>query len=77
MTERPSQIVNPCWLLHAGPAQATCAHQASARPQTTNPPNPAGNAWRQRWKACICSLTQKAKLHAETAVASTGSALYP
>jgi hypothetical protein len=21
MTDRPSQIINPCWLLHAGPAQ--------------------------------------------------------
>lgn len=35
MTDRLSQIINPRWLLHAGPAQATCADQVSARSQTT------------------------------------------
>jgi len=45
MTDRASPIINLCWLLQAGPAQATCAHQVSARLQTTNPPSPAGSAW--------------------------------
>lgn len=44
MTDRLSQIINPRWLLHAGPAQATCVDQVSARSQTINPPSPADSA---------------------------------
>jgi hypothetical protein len=77
MTDRLSQIINPRWMLHAGPAQAICADQVSARSRTPNPPSPADSAWRLGWEAHICSLVQKAKRPAETAVASTVSALYP
>jgi len=77
MTDRASPIINLCWLLQAGPAQATCAHQVSARMQTTNPPRPAGSAWQLGWKDCIYSHAQNAKRTAETTVASTVSALYP
>jgi hypothetical protein len=77
MTYRRSQIITPGWLLHARPVQVTCAHQVSARPQTTNPPSPAGSAWQLTWKECIGSHAQKAKRPDETIVASTVSALYP
>ena len=77
MTDRLSQIINPRWLLRAEPDQATCADQVSAGSQTTNPPSPAGSAWRLGWEARICSLVQKAKRPAETAVVSIVSELYP
>jgi len=77
MTERRYQIINPCWLHPAGPAQAICADQLSARPQTTNPPIPASTARRQGWKAHVCSPVTPQKRSAETAVASTGRALSP
>jgi hypothetical protein len=77
MTDRPSQIINTCWLHPTGPAQAICADKVSARSQTTKPTSPAGSAWRLGWEARIRSLVQKAKRPGETAVASTVSALYP
>lgn len=77
MTERLSQIINPCWLHPAGPAQAICADHLSVRSQTTNPPSPAGSAWQLGWKDCIYSHAQRAKRTAETTVESTVSALYP
>lgn len=77
MTERRSQIINPCWLHPAGPAQAICADQLSVRSRTTNPHSPAGSAWQLGWENCIYSHTQKAKRRAETTVESTVSALYP
>ncbi|HBB85892.1 MAG TPA: hypothetical protein DC031_22135 [Sulfitobacter sp.] len=77
MTDRLSQIINARWLFHAEPDPATCADQAPAGSQTTNPPSPAGSAWRLGWKARISSLVQKAKRTAETAVASIFSELYP
>ncbi|MFG6659474.1 hypothetical protein [Sulfitobacter sp. 915] len=77
MTDRLSQIINPRWLLRAEPDQATCADQVSAGSQTTNPPSPAGSAWRLGREARICSLVQKAKRPAETAVVSIVSELYP
>lgn len=77
MTDRLAQIINPCWLLQADPAQATCAHQVSARPQTAKQQNPAGAAWRQSWKTCLGSSAQNVKRPTDIDVATTGSALSP
>src|SRR6056297_3026399 len=77
MTDRLSQIINQYRLHRAGPAQAICADQLSARPQTTNPPIPASTARRHGWKAHVCSPVKLQKRSAATAVASTGSALSP
>ena len=77
MTDRRSQIIDPCWMHRADPAQAICAHQVSERPQTTNPPSQAGSAWQRGSKECSCSQAQKAKRPAETIVAPNVSALYP
>ena len=62
MTDCQSHSIKPRWLLHAGPAQATCVDQVSARSQTTNPPSPTGSAWRLGWDARIRSLMQKGQM---------------
>jgi len=77
MIDRRSQIIDPGWMHRADPAQAICAHQLSARPQTTNPPIPASTARRQGWEAHVCSQVTPQKRPAETIVASTRSALSP
>jgi hypothetical protein len=77
MTNRLSQIIEPRWLLHAGPAQATCADKVPARSQATHPHSPAGSAWRLDWEARVSSAVKNVKRPAETAVASTGGALSP
>lgn len=77
MTDRLAQIINPCRLLYASPAQATCAHQASARPQTAKQRNPAGAAWRLSWKTCLGSSVQHVKRPTDIDVATTSSALSP
>jgi hypothetical protein len=77
MTDRRSQIINPCWLHPAGPAQAIYADQLSVRSQTTNPLLPASTARRQGREAHVCSPVTPQKRSAETAVASTGRALSP
>ena len=77
MTERLSQIINQRWLLHAGPARATCAEQLSARSQTTNPPNSTGTAWRQGLDARVCNSVQNAKQLAEIEAATIVVALSP
>ena len=77
MTDRLAQIINPCWLLHAEPVHSTCAHQASARPQTAKQANPAGVAWRQSWKTCLGSSAQNVKRPTDIGAEKTGSALSP
>jgi len=46
-------------------------------PLTTNPPSPAGSAWRLVWETCIRSPVRKANPLAETTVAPTASTLSP
>ena len=77
MTDHPSQIIKPCRLHRAGPAQTICADQLSVRSQNTNPPRPRDTAWQLGWEAYICSHVQKARRHPETTVASTDSTLSP
>lgn len=77
MTDRLAQIINPCRLLYASPAQATCAHQVSARPQTAKQRNPVGAAWRQSWKTWLGSSVQNVKQPTGIDVVTTGSALSP
>ncbi|MCJ8336336.1 MAG: hypothetical protein MJH10_19225 [Epibacterium sp.] len=77
MTERLSQIIEPRWLLHAGPAKATCADQVPALFQTAHAHSPADSAWRLDWEARVSSAVKNVKRPAEIAVASTAGALSP
>jgi len=77
MTHHPSKIINLCWLLHAGPAQTTCADRLSARPQTSNPPSLADASGREGSDPHVSSVVNNAKWSDETAVATTGGAISP
>ncbi|SFQ72503.1 hypothetical protein SAMN05421764_11289 [Donghicola eburneus] len=77
MTERLAKIINPCWQLHAGPAQATCADQVPARFQTAHAHSPTVSAWRLDWEARVSTAVKNVKRPAEIAVASTAGALSP
>jgi len=77
MTERLSQIIEPHWLLHAGPALATCANRVPTQPHTEHTYSPAVGAWRLHWEASVSSAVKNLKRPAETAVASTAGALSP
>jgi len=77
MTNYPSKIINPCWLLHALPAQTTRADRLSARPQTTNPPSLAATPGRQGSDPHVSSVVNNAKWSDETVVAATCCAISP
>lgn len=77
MTERLSQIIEPRWLLHAGPAQTTCADRVRARSHTAHPHSLAASAWRLDWEARVSSAVKNVKRPAETTVASAPSAVSP
>ena len=77
MTHRPSKIINPCWLLHTGPAQTTRADRLSARLQTLNPPNLADAPVREGSDPHVSSVVNNAKWSDETAIVTTGDAISP
>ena len=77
MTHRLSKIINPYWLLGAEPAQSSCALRSFAHLTATISASEAGLPKRQGCDSLVSSAVKNAKRPAETAVASTVSALSP